>query len=309
MIKKEQIQNSVKAFLHGFSQVIFIENSISAIFILLAITLFSYESKNYNLILASILSNIFANLCAFIIISDTRKVVSGLYAFNAVLLGIAFASFFSNAKDIYILSIIASLISVPLTKVLNSLTAKLKLSGLTFPFIVLSWFFILFAYKTGMADLKNQVDLSSSDILKTRVIWTLVFIKPFGEIYLLDSVIASILIFLAFVVAKWKSSLMIVIALLFSSFLAFIFTADIYGLNLGLYAYNALLVLMALETFSTKKNNAKIYTLIVFFALVLCSFLDYAIFAITKSLKLPALTLSFVITSWIILYVEQKLRV
>lgn len=304
MIKKEQIQNSVKAFLHSFSQVILLENMMSGLSVIAGIGIYSYEVKNYHILLIPVLANILANAIAKILSYDGEKLVSGLFGFNAVLIGLAAVTFFPNLPEAYLVALLGSFFSIPFTFVINSLCEKLHLPGFTFPFIAVTWLFLLIAPQTNLLHRSGMSD-SAPAIVHGNIAWLDALTKGLGEIYLLDSVFASLCIFIAFALANWKTALKVTAAILFSTLLAVLFQADTDSSSMGLYSYNAILVVMALETFSQNKTLHAWYLAETVCALLLCVCSDYAAATMLRVFHLPVLTFPFVVTAWFILYFEQ----
>lgn len=299
------VQNWLKSFVHSFSQVIFLENILSGLFIIVGIGIYSYEVKNYHILLIPILANLLANATAKILGCDTKKIISGLFGFNAVLIGLAAVVFFPAPYAAYLVAGLGSILSIPLTLLINFLCGKLQLPGFTFPFIAITWLFILIAPQTKLL---NCIDLTSptSAPVNGAIVWQNALTKGLGEIYLLDSVIASLFILAAFALDNWKHALKVIGAILLSTLLALIFQANTQMINSGMYAYNAILVLAALETFSKIKTKRREYTMLVLFALLLCACFDYALATVLHVFALPVLTFPFVMVAWIVLYFTQN---
>lgn len=309
----------LKAFLHSFSQVVLVENVISGILIVAAIFIFSWEVSNWNIGLAAVVAAIVGNITAKVLGHDEGAICSGLFGFNPVLVGIGAATFFTGI-DVYIIAVLGSILVIPLITVINKICSRFGLPGLTMPFIAMTWFFILISFQTGLltavgreGTLVEVGAVSGAVVLNVNeVIWIDALTKGIGEIYLLDSVVASLVILVAFAIDRWHLAIKIAGAIVVSLIMGLIFDVDMWTLNMGLYTYNAILVLMGMETFSKNKDEGSFcrsnrYWLLVLLGLVFVCLVDYAMPTILMPMALPTLTFSFVLVTWGLLYFEQQL--
>ena len=137
--------------------------------------------------------------------------------------------------------------------------------------------------------------------------WDGALTKGIGQIYFLDSVIASLMILVAFAIDRWHLAPKIAGVIVVGIAMTFIFQADLFLLSIGLYTYNGILVLMGMETFSKNKDNVPRYFVLVLFGLVLVSLVDFALPSLLNTFALPRLTFPFVFVAWVMLYFEQHL--
>ena len=302
----------LKAFLHSFSQVVFLENIISGALILAGIAVFSYEIGNWDPTILAIIGAIVGNITAKVLGNDENAITSGLFGFNPVLVGIAATTFFSG-PDAYIITILGSILVIPLTTVINNLCGRLGLPGFTMPFIAITWFFILVSFQTNLLNAGGgrAGALATTKVLENgQVLWKEALTKGLGEIYLLDTVYGSLLIFLAFAIDRWHVAIKIALTIAATIIMGMIFKVDINVLNLGLYTYNAILVYMGLETFSTNNKNkdyVKFGALVVLGVVSSC-LTDYAAPTVLAVFGLPSLTFPFVLVTWATLYFEKHLN-
>lgn len=310
MTKANNLPKWLKAFLHSFSQVVLVENVISGILIIAGILVFSYEINNWDVAILAILGAIIGNVTAKLLGNDEDAIAAGLFGFNTVLVGIAAATFFSG-RDAYIVGILGSFLTIPLTTIINNLFSRLGLPGFTMPFIAMTWFFILISFQTNLLTAGSRAGaLAVPSVLENGpLVLKDVLTKGIGEIYLLDTVVGSILIFIAFAIDRWHLAIKIALTILVSIGLGLIFKVNTNTLNMGLYTYNAILVLMGMETFSKNKENSTKYTLLVLLGLICVGLVDYAAPTVLGVFALPTLTFPFVLVTWGLLYFEQHLKV
>ncbi len=334
----------LKAFLHSFSQVVFVENIFSGILVIAAFAVWAWEipnaaagtysslmvSNSWNIVILPVLAAIIGNVVAYFFANDKGAIASGLFGFNPVLIGCGAAVFFAG-PEAYIVTIIASLLVTPVTTVINNLCSRKGVPGFTLPFIVMTWFFILVSYNTGLfqalgwslgapamhakgAITQVTETLAASGTFEAAAAstpatlsWVDALTKGFGEVWLLDTVIGSVLIFLAFALDRWKVALKLVVVVLITIGLGMALQVNTGTLNAGVYTYNGILVFMGMETFSKYKDNTPKFWLLVILGLVLAFLLDLALPVFFGQFGLPILTFPFVVATWAILYLEQHL--
>lgn len=300
MNENNQIISITKSFFHSFSQVVLLENILSGMLILFAIIVFDYK-----LAILACLSVILGNIFAYVLTQDRESIISGLYGFCPLLVGIASGVFFSGF-ECYIAACIGSLLCIPLTIVINKICSRFLLPGFTFPFILMTWFLILLSFSgnlltTGQTPQLAEHIIHSNDSL----VFPDIIFKGIGEIFLLDSTISSLLILLAFVIVSWKLALSIMVTIALTLLLGYVFKVDFNTLSLGLISYNSILTFMGIETFSVSEGIKK-YGLIIL-GIIYTVLIDMAAPTVLGVFGLPSLTFPFVLVTWIILYLEKQL--
>lgn len=298
--KPYAMQDWVKVIFHSYSQVVLLENVISGILILIGIAIY-----DINLAILSLIANVIGNVVAILMTDDRDSVVSGLYGFNAVLVGIASGVFFFGT-DSYIAAIVGALLTTPLTLIINKLFNRLELPGFTFPFIVMTWFLILLSFSGNLLNTQQSAQLVGNVVHPTdSLVFPDILFKGIGEIFLLDSVWSSLVILAAFVVVDWKLAVKIIGVILLTIAIGYIFQVNFATLSLGLMTYNSILTLMGIETFSRTTSLRRLG--LVLLGVVFAVLTDMAMPPILGLVGLPTLTFPFVLVTWGMLYMERDL--
>ena len=323
MGKNINFPKPVKAFFHSFSQVVLVENVISGLLILAAFFVWSFEVSNFHIAALAIVAAIVGNVTAKLIGCDEGAITSGLFGFCPVLVGAAAAVFYTfegGVMDAYIVAILGSILVVPLQIIINGLCAKLGLPGFTMPFIAMTWFFVLVSQGAGILTACGWCGTTpvAGGLVGTgaaaeaatfaNIEWVNALTKGFGEVFLLDTVIGSLLIVAAFAIDDIKNVIKLALVVLFTIVFAVAFQASAGTLNAGVFTYNSILVLMGMEVFSKNKDNPTKYWLLVLLGLVSVGLVDYALPSIVGTFGLSNLTFPFVLVTWGLLFLEQKLN-
>ena len=153
------------ASLKGISQVILIENVISGVMILLAITISSYV-----LGIITLLSAIIGTFIGKIGGADKKSVSQGLFGYNSVLTGIALTVYLNGPYQ-WIIALIGAAVAAILTAALMHVMRNTEIPILTFPFIILTWFILLVSYRLKIIPFKSYISASSFSPLGIKHSW------------------------------------------------------------------------------------------------------------------------------------------
>lgn len=284
--------------LKGISQIIFIENTITGLLILSAITVSSF----YLGVLA-LLSAMIGTLVAKIGGADEKMISQGLLGYNSVLTGIALGLFLSGPY-MWIVALVGAAITAILTAAMMHFIGNIRIPILTFPFIILTWFTLLASYK-----LKN-ITLSDALTPQSLANWELhiagkinvldgVF-KGIGQIFFITNALPGILLFLGVFWASRKMGFYAIIG----NIVAFIVAVALGGehdlIMFGLYSYNAILTILAVSVvFNAKENRYAPITGILAACITVPLAASVSIWLLPYGL--PALTMPFVFSTWLVL--------
>ncbi|MFC1285050.1 urea transporter [Bacillus paralicheniformis] len=294
----------ITSSLKGISQVILIENVMTGFLILIAITIFSYY-----LGIIALLSAIIGTLAGKLGAADEKVINQGLLGYNSVLTGMALASFLTGPY-MWLVALIGSAVAAIFTAAMMHFTKRTEVPILTFPFVILTWFILLASYKL------NGIKLSSALVPQDLTHWKL---KTAGEVNLIDGVfhgigqvfflnntVSGILIFLAVFWAGRKLGLYAVIGNAVAIIIAFLLGGERSLITLGLYGYNAILTILAVSVVFKSEHNR-----FAFLSGIISACLTVPITAGLSTYLLPyglpALTMPFVLCSWLFLGARKVL--
>lgn len=295
----------ITASLKGISQVILIENVMTGFLILVAITIFSYY-----LGIIALLSAIIGTLAGKLGAADEKIINQGLLGYNSVLTGIALASFLTGPY-MWLVALIGSALAAIFTAAMMHFTKRTEVPILTFPFVILTWFILLASYKL------NGVKLSSALIPQDLTHWELktaggvnlvdgVF-HGIGQVFFLNNTVSGILIFLAVFWAGRKLGLYAVIGNAVAIIIAFLLGGERSLITLGLYGYNAILTILAVSAiFKSEHNRFSFLSGIISACLTVPITAGLSTYLLPYGL--PALTMPFVLCSWLFLGARKVLQ-
>ncbi|MGE0018918.1 MAG: urea transporter [Draconibacterium sp.] len=123
----------VQSILNSYSQVFFSTSKLLAVFLLL-ISFFDYGAG-----IGGLVAVIIANLLAWLLGYNKYFLVSGLYGFNALLVGLGVGLFYQPSPELFLLIAVAAVTSFFLTLVFQGVLGKYGLPYLSVPFLVTIW--------------------------------------------------------------------------------------------------------------------------------------------------------------------------
>lgn len=285
----------------SFSQVIFINNPVSGFFIFLAFWINSPSTVFF--VLAAMLS---ANLTAYFLGLSPNLRDQGIYGFNGTLVGCAAAALINVDSSFNRFGVIALvLLAAGLSTVLVELWRK-RFShrndppALTLPFCLVVWLFFTPAINTSPELMEIMTGRGFSlDIAQS--IFVGIF-KSFGQVFLNGELLSGCLIFLAVLIASpiaaglgaWGSLLGMMTALSQG--------VELVSISDGLWGYNSLLVAIAIGgIFHTPTIRSLILASIGAIVAVYLQLMQELLIG-----SLPTLTLSFVLTTWLVMRLAGK---
>lgn len=270
--------------LKGLGQIMLQENSVTGLLFLIGIF---YGSIAMGL--AALLATICGTVTADLLKYDKAEITQGLYGFSAALVGVAVMLFLKPVFLSWVVIVIGSVLAA----ILQHFFIKRKIPAFTLPFVLVTWL-VLFVFKHFGKDLlalPTPVILHASDSLAEGF-------KSFGQVMFQNNLVSGLLFFLAVFISSPIAALYGLAAAIVSAIIAFIFSAPIDDINLGLYGFNAVLCAIV---FAGDKVRDGIWVLVaVVFAL--------GVSLLMIHLNIPQLTFPFVLATWITLFLKGKLN-
>ncbi|AQY51311.1 urea transporter [Listeria weihenstephanensis FSL R9-0317] len=294
---------SPTSVLKGISQVLLIENVWSGFLILIGLCLASMEVG-----ITALVASCLGTATAYLIGANKAKINQGLYGFSSVLTGIACLLFLDGASK-YVAAFIGAVIAVFFTVAFQSIAARFNLPALTFPFIAVTWCIILASYAMTHVHLSDAIAVTPiqqmTDNPQTVDVFGALF-KDFGEVFLQDSYLCSLFILAGIAVSGWRNTIMAVAGVIISIIVVYICGLNLHSLEMGLYSYNTILTMIAMgSAFYTKIRGGYVYVIIAGIVTVL---MTPVITIMLEPLGLPALTMPFVVTTWLFLTITESMK-
>ena len=285
------ILQGFRALLNGFSQIFLQAHPTCGLLVLLAIALGAPQ-----LLGAALLGGLSSTLTAQRRGYARADIEIGLYGYNGILLGMLLSLQFNWSVLLPLLIMVSSgLSSVLLAAWMQRMRKRHWLPAFTFPFVALSW---LLLWLAAPLQLELQAPLASPHAQPLNWLSSLTAMaRGLGQVIFLDQPLAGMCLLLGLLVADRRAALWALLGSTGGLALALHQGLPQQGALAGLYGYNAALAAIAL---SQVHRRWWVPALGIALALVLQPGFS--------SLGLPALTMPFILTCWLISATQRLLH-
>ncbi|MHC0038499.1 urea transporter [Pseudoneobacillus sp. C159] len=301
---RETILLFFRSTLTGISQVMLIENVFSGLIILVAITTFSF-----SLGIIALFSSFIGAFIGYVGKANRQSVSQGLLGYNSVLTGIALSLFLTGPFK-WGIALAGAAIAAILTAGMMKMMKRSELPVLTFPFIVLTWFLLLASYRLKSFELSSDLfpqNLSSLALnVGGKVNWTEGVLNGIGQIFFVHGLLSGVLLFIAVFLAGLRHGIYAIIGNATALLTAHILGAEHTLIYKGLYGYNAILAVLAVSVVFNREKRGYPAIMGIIAACLTVPF-SASISTWLTPYGLPALTMPFVLSSWLVIAAQKSL--
>lgn len=282
------VYNSLLVLGRGIGQVMFQNNALSGLLMLIGIFLNSWEMG-----VLAVSGNIISTLTAYFSGYGRDDIKNGLYGFNGTLVGIAVGVFMELSLGSLLLMAVASCISTWIARLFN---LQHSLPGFTAPFILSVWG-LLGICTWIMPDILLVSDAVNDTTQGINYFQTFSF--GIGQVMFQGNIWTGLLFLVGILVNSRTAAFYTVIGALLPIPFAVLLGIDAETLNMGLMGYNGVLCAIAL---GDKTLKGLVWAS--------CSVLLSVILqVIGMNLGITTLTAPFVVSVWIIMGIQKLVSV
>lgn len=282
------VYNSLLVLGRGIGQVMFQNNALSGLLMLIGILLNSWEMG-----ILAVSGNIISTLTAYFSGYGRDDIKNGLYGFNGTLVGIAVGVFMELSIGSLLLMITASCIS---TWIARLFSLQRSLPGFTAPFILSVWMLLGFCIWI-MPDMLLVSDAVNDTTQGINYFQTFSF--GIGQVMFQGNIWTGLLFLVGILVNSRTAAFYTVFGVLLPIPFAVLLGIDSETLNMGLMGYNGVLCAIAL---GDKSWEGLVWDS--------CSVLLSVILQIIgMNLGITTLTAPFVVSVWVIMGIQKLVSV
>lgn len=282
------LYNSLLILGRGIGQVMFQNNALSSLLMLIGIFLNSWQMG-----VLAVSGNIISTLTAHFSGYGRDDIKNGLYGFNGTLVGIAVGVFMELSIGSLLLMVVAACISTWISRLFN---LQRSLPGFTAPFILSVWMLLGFC-SWIMPDILLVSDTVTDATQGINYFQTFSF--GIGQVMFQGNIWTGLLFLIGILINSRTAAFYTVIGALFPIPLAILLGIDAETLNMGLMGYNGVLCAIAL-------GDRTLKSLVWDSCSVLLSTL---LQIIGMNLEITTLTAPFVVSVWIIMGIQKLVSV
>lgn len=294
---------AIEVILKNIAQVLLINNKWTGLFVLVGLFVANWK-VGLSAIIASIISYILAPYMNY----SKEEIENGLAGFSPVLTAIALVLFLGNNWMNLLVTLIATVLTLPLGSAIRELLKPYGISMLTSPFVVMTWITVLIPGQ--VKSVTTQLDIIPSHIKKTsldtgigHIHFFQSLIEGFSQVFLVPSIIGGLLIMIGIFIGSKKAAILAIVANLIGFIIVGILGGNDANINEGLFGYNLVLTSIALGvTFKTTMNRY----LLTLLGVLLTVFIHLGLNTLLEPFGLPTLTMPFILATWIMLFAGIK---
>ncbi|MFS0691151.1 urea transporter [Sporosarcina sp. 179-K 8C2 HS] len=293
------------ATMKGISQVLLIENWITGLLILSAITVTSFK-----LGLIAFLSAAIGTLFGQVGGGNPSSVERGLFGYNPTLTGMALFLYLEGPAN-WGIALFGAVIAAAFTASVMRFLQPAGMPTLTFPYIITTWLIMLSSYRFEAFALTDEIVPQSLSHWKLEsageIQWLNAFLDGAGQIFFLQGIVAGLLLFLGIFIANWQMGLYALAGNFIGMFTAYILGGEHTLIDAGLYGYNAILTALAVGVvFRAGPNRISLFIAII--ACVLTVVIIGSVDTVLLPYGLPALTMPFALSTSIFIGARMMMR-
>lgn len=300
----KKAKTAVTAVLNGSGQVMFQQSPWTGLLFLAGIFWGAYECHTPQVAWGAVAGLVASTLAGLVTERGSKDGPQGLWGFNGILVGCAFPTFLSDTWLMWLALVFCSMLTTWVRTGMNKVMAPWKINSLTFPFVLLTWIFLLASRimdgmaPTALSDpaLTEHFGYAADTSFGSLVVY---WLKGVSQVFLIDSWVTGIFFLVALAVcSRWAafwgaagSALALAVALLFK--------ADAADISAGLFGFSPVLTGIAIGcTFNSPGLKSAAWALA---AIVATVFVQAGMDVFFEPFGLPTLTGPFCLTTWLFL--------
>ncbi|UCC50598.1 MAG: urea transporter [Anaerolineaceae bacterium] len=294
-IQKHPVFKLVESLFRGAGNVVFQDNALSGLLIIIGIGLSSWTAAVDFLIGAAI-----ATIAALWFRADRHAIDHGMFAFSGGYVGLLMGVLLANelpflTSEWLLLLVLGSVLAVPLTAGLGFAFGKLNISATALPILLLLWAIMAGVLYTNLPQnsVAPQVLPAGQTAAYTWETFVFGILNGFGQIFVQVNPVTGALILLGILINSRIAGLMAILGGATAVLVASVLGYDEPVVQNGVVAFNSILTAIGLGGFFLMFDGRSVVYALIGSLLALWVFLVMAV--LLNPLGLPALSIGFVL--------------
>lgn len=305
----------LRVILRGVGQVFFCCNAVTGLIFLAALYVGGITAG-----LAATVGVISSTVAAYLLGFSEDDIDAGLYGFNGTLVGPCLFLFLEHTPQLWLYVVLASILSTVVLAALMRILQPYNIPASTSPFVLTCWMFMVAVYSFDgftrgpvLPVPGIPADIAATSVIATEFAtltqdaaeaWYTAVTKGIGEVMFADSVIVGILFLIGIAITSLRGASMALAGAIVGVVLPICLGADKTLIEMGLYAFNPVLTMMAVGwVFLKPTTGTAILALLAGMLTVIC---QAGLANFLAPIGLPTLTFPFVLVMWMFLFAASK---
>lgn len=304
------LKGAVRALLRGSGQVMFQQSAWSGLLFLAGIFWGAYSASAPQVAWGAVLGLLASSLAGWLLgvhVADGRD---GLWGFNGILVGCAFPTFLAPVPLMWVSLVCCAMLTTWMRRGFNNVTAQFKINSLTFPFVFLTWIFLLSARVLTATPLADADSPALIIHIGGQIDWSLgafatYWLKGISQVFLINDAITGLLFLAGLAVCSVWAAIYAAVSSALALLVAVSFAADPADVTAGLFGFSPVLTGIAVGTTFYRVNWKS--ALWAAAAVVATVFIQAGMDTLMAPWGIPTLTAPFCIATWMFLLPLYKL--
>jgi len=309
------IPKPLRVIFRGVGQVFFCCNAVTGFIFLIALYVGGITAG-----LAATVGVVSSTIAAYLLGFPEDEIDAGLYGFNGTLVGPCLFLFLEHTPQLWLYVVLASVLSTVVLAALMRILQPYNIPASTSPFVLTCWMFMVAVYSFDgfsrgpvLPAPAIPADIATAAVVTTEFAslskdaveaWYTAVAKGIGEVMFADSVIVGILFLTGIAITSLRGALMALLGAIVGVAIPICLGADKTLIEMGLYAFNPVLTMMAVGWVFLKPTTGS--ALLALLAGILTIICQAGLADFLAPIGLPTLTFPFVLTMWMFLFAAGK---
>ena len=281
-------------------------NPLTGLLFLIGIFWGAYSAHMISVGFGAVVGLIIGTITAYALKAPRENINIGLHGYNGILVGCALPTFFAPTPLLWAYIVAGSIFSTVLMMAVSSMLRTWKVSAMTGPFVITTWFLMLAAYNFGNIQIASlphpaiavQPPLSDLFGLSMEQFWKAAF-AGVSQVFLINNVITGVLFLIGLAVSSIWAAVFAFVGSIIAIATALLLGGGSTAIIAGLFQFSAVLTAIGLGTTFYKPNwRVVCYA---FLGTVFTVVAQGALNVLLNVYGIPTLTFPFVIAAWIFL--------
>ncbi len=307
-----KISLSVRSVFRGVGQVMFQQSAWTGLLFMAGIFWGSYVNHVPEVAWGALVAVVVSTIAGWIMGEDMTDGEDGLWGFNGVLVGCALPTFLGNTWYMWVALIVCAMTTTWVRRGFNRVMAPWGVNSLTFPFVFMTWIFLLSSRYFHAMDPEGlsqaALALAPADTVVDTSFGSLVvyWLKGISQVFLVDSWVTGIFFLVALAVCSRWAALWAAVGSAVALGVSLVFHLNPSTITSGLFGFSAVLTGIAMGcTFYKPGWRTALWAVV---AVVVTQFVQMAMDAYMLPYGIPTLTGPFCITTWLFLLPHYQLN-
>jgi urea transporter len=251
-----------------------------------------------------------STVAAYLLGFSEDDIDAGLYGFNGTLVGPCLFLFLEHSPQLWLYVVLASILSSIVLAALMRILHPYNVPASTSPFVLTCWMFLVAVYAFDSFSRSPILPPPGIPTVVTGVgaipaeVWFTALTKGIGEVMFADSVVVGILFLTGIAIVSWRGALMALSGAVVGVIVPMLFGANQNLIEMGLYAFNPVLTMMAVGwVFLKPTGKSAALAILAGILTVVC---QAGLASFLTPIGLPTLTFPFVLVMWMFLFAAGK---